>query len=152
MALLSDEKLHQMIQIMGRTLTRARAEGSPVALCVVDPGGHQVAFLRDPRAKLVTTVTATGKARCAVMFGRDTEHTVAKARNNPTAFQSFVAAADLPFVIGDGGFVVDTPRGLWGVAVAGASKDVDHRLGEALANELRVLLGADDEGRGHGRP
>ncbi len=131
---------------MGRTLMRAREGGNPVALSVVDAGGHQVAFLRDPLAKLVTSVTATGKARCAVMFGRDTEHTVAKANSNPIAFQSFVAAAALPFVIGDGGFVVETPRGQWGVAVAGASKEVDHRLGRALADELHLLLRTEEGG------
>jgi hypothetical protein len=66
--------------------------------------------------------------------------TTEKARGNPIAFQSFVSASDFPFVIGDGGFVIQTRRGLWGVAVAGASNDVDEELGRVVTGQLAAIL------------
>lgn len=138
--MLSDETMAEVLACMSRTIARARQEGGAAGVSLVDAGGHQIAFVRDPNAKLVTCVTATGKARCAVMFGRDTEQTVAIARDNPLAFQTFVAAAEMPFVIGDGGFVIPTPRGLWGVGVAGVSNEVDHKLGRQLADEIAALI------------
>ena len=118
----------------------AREDGFHLAIAVVDAGGHLLHFHRDPRARLVTVTTAIGKARCAVLFDRSTETTVEIAQGNPLAFSSFVAASEMPFVIGHGGEIVHSAEATVAVGVAGANAEQDDALAKHLAELIQATM------------
>lgn len=125
---------------VGHVMDRADELNASVAIAVVDGGGHLVAFLRSFNAKPISCTTATGKARCAIMFSRDSSTTENMAKGNPIAFQSFASAAEMPFVIGSGGYFIEEKSVRLGIGVAGASPRLDDMIGELIREELSRLL------------
>lgn len=136
--------VRQYLQVLNEVLDYAATLKASVALAVVDQGGSLIAFARHEEARLISCTTAIGKARCAVLFTRDSTETVAVAQQNPLAFQSFVTAAtqDIPFVIGDGGYYVRGETGAIGAGVAGATSELDGRVGDYMKDRLSTLFAA----------
>src|SRR5699024_5544660 len=126
---------------MHRVLAYAEQIGAAIALAIVDDGGNLVGFIRHEDARLISCTTAIGKARCAVLFARDSSETVNIAETNPLAFQSFSSASneDVTFVIGDGGYFIKGRTATIGAGVAGATGELDHKVGEYLKEELSLL-------------
>lgn len=135
-----DQKTSGINEAIGRAMKHADAIDAPVAISIVDDGGHLLAFLRHSKTKLVACTTAVGKARCAVMFSRDSSVTEEMAKLNPVAFQSFVTASELPFTIGSGGYFIDKLGLRIGVGVAGATPHLDEIVGEMIRDQLLTLF------------
>lgn len=136
----SDEFMRELHEVVGRTMERAEELNAPVTIAVVDGGGHLLCFLRHARAKLISCTTATGKARCAVLFSRDSEKTVEVARDNPLTFETFAIASDMSFVIARGGYYLEGGGVQWGAGVAGASAELDEQVGTFLREGMASLL------------
>lgn len=130
-----DPYLKHFLGIATDVLTEAEARGDAIAAALTDEGGHLLAFVRNPAARKITVTTAVGKARCAALFGRDSDITAQKAKNSPAAFLSFVTASPEPFVIGAGGVMVDlvTTGETFAVGVAGAEDGRDRDWAKAIA-------------------
>lgn len=120
----------------------AAAEGHNLSVAVVDGGGHLVCFGRHPAARTQTVTTAIGKARCAVFYDRPSSVTAEIAARAPLAFTSFLQAAELPYVISDGGFVLMIEGAQFGIGVAGAAHGKDGEVGQAIADRFAEVVGS----------
>lgn len=137
------DTLARISSLVHDTVATAATDGFHLAVAVVDGGGHELLYVRDPQARLITTTTAVGKARCAILFDRSTDKTVEVAEAHPLAFTTFAAASDVKFVIGRGGEVVTSGADRLAVGVAGANGDRDAADAKHLADQIAALLAGD---------
>jgi glc operon protein GlcG len=113
----------------------AAAEGIAVSICVLDPGGVQVGFLRMDGAALGTVHLATTKAHSAAMFGTPTH-----------AWHGILAGSDVlregllgteRFTTLGGGVPLMSGGALVGaLGVSGGSVEQDRGIAEAAAAEV----------------
>jgi uncharacterized protein GlcG (DUF336 family) len=91
--------------IVAGTLAEARSrQAAPLAVMVVDAGGHPVAFAREDGASLFRHDIARAKAVGALGMGIDTRQLAERAQRNPAFFQG------LPAIVG--GMIAFSPGGL----------------------------------------
>jgi uncharacterized protein GlcG (DUF336 family) len=137
--------LAQAQSIVAAALADARgSDAKPLAVVVLDAGGHPVAFAREDGASLFRFDIARAKAIGALGMGADTRVLAERAKGNPVFFQSVsaVVGGDIAFspggvLIRDGGAIIgavgisgdtgecDERCALAGIAAAGLSKEND---------------------------
>lgn len=104
--------LDQAQAIVAGTLAKARALGArPLAVVVLDAGGHPVAFAREDGASLFRFDIARAKATGAIGMDTDTAVLADRARDNPVFFQSVNAVVEGKIAFSPGGLVIRDAHG-----------------------------------------
>lgn len=104
---------------------RARA-AKPLAVIVVDAGGHPVAFAREDGASLFRHDIARAKALGALGMGDDTRVLAERAKGNPAFFQSVSVAVGGNIAFSPGGVLIRHGGSVIGaVGVSGDTGDCD---------------------------
>lgn len=118
--------------VLAAAQAEARKHGWPVAIAVVDDGGHLYAFARLDETQLGSIEVAIGKARSAVLFKRETrlwEEALRGGRLSPLAFPDLLPAeGGVP--IRSGGRIVGA------VGVSGVKPEEDAQVARAGAAAL----------------
>ncbi len=120
--------LEQANSIIESALVTARKmEYRPLAVVVLDAGGHVVAAQRQNGASLFRYDIAFGKAWAAVAMGVSSRALAVRAKDNPTFFVTLAASAHERFVPHPGGVLIrDADHGILGaVGASGGTADQD---------------------------
>lgn len=105
--------LAQARAIIAGALAEARAKGAlPLAVIVLDAGGHPVAFEREDQASLFRFDIARAKAMGALGMGADTRVLAERAQANPQFFQSVATAVGGAIAFSPGGVLVRGEGGM----------------------------------------
>ena len=137
--------LNQAGRIADATLTEARTRGAkPLAVIVLDAGGHPVSFKREDGASLFRFDIARAKAMGALGMGADTREIAARAGNNPTFFTSVAVATGGALVLSAGGVLVRDDAGaiIGAVGVSGDTPDIDEACALAGIAAAGLYYGA----------
>jgi len=106
--------------------TGAEAGMKPLSVCVVDAGGHPIAFERSDGASPMRFRVAYGKAHGAVMMGIGSRALFERAEAQPYFIQSMNALANGALVPVPGGVLIRSGGAIIGaVGVTGDSSDND---------------------------
>lgn len=127
-------KLSSARAILDSAIAAAReCNARPLAVAVLDPGGHLVTFARDDGASLFRFDIARAKALGALGMGADTRVLAERAKDNPVFFASVSAAVGGDIVLSPGGVLVSGTDGvlLGAVGISGDTGDVDERCAVA---------------------
>lgn len=119
--------------IAAATLAEARRRSArPMAVIVLDAGGHPVVFRREDRASLYRFDIARAKAMGALGMGDDTRAIAARAAANPLFFTT-VAVATGNLALSPGGVLVRDAAGevIGAVGVSGDTADTDEACAAA---------------------
>ncbi len=136
--------LSQAETIIEQVLVFATAEKvKPLAVMVLDAGGHPVAFKRQDKASLFRHDIAKAKALTALGMGSDTRTLAARAANNPVFFNSLSATTNGNLVLAPGGVLIRDAQGelLGAIGISGDTGDID---------EACALAGIEGAGLAHG--
>ncbi|MBA15302.1 MAG: GlcG protein [Sphingomonas sp.] len=133
--------LAQAQAIVAGTLKEARSrDAKPLAVIVLDAGGHPVAFAREDGATYFRRTIAAAKATGALGMGADTRVLAQRAVGNPVFFQSVAAAVGGDIAFSPGGVLVRTGSAVIGaVGVSGDTGECDEEC--ALAGIAAAGLG-----------
>ena len=115
-------------RIVAATLVEARArDAKPLAVIVLDAGGHPVAFQREDSASLFRFDIARAKATGALGMGADTRDIAARAAGNPAFFTTVAIATGGNLALSPGGVILrnDTGAIIGAVGVSGDTGDCD---------------------------
>lgn len=110
------------------TLRHARATGAaPLAVAVLDAGGHVVVVKREDGAGILRVEIAAAKAYGALGMGMSSREIAERAERQPTFFTSLAAVAGGRLAPAAGGVLVRDADGtlLGAVGVSGDVSDVD---------------------------
>jgi uncharacterized protein GlcG (DUF336 family) len=123
------------LALIGAAQRAAAAEGVAASICVVDPGGLQVGFLRMDGAMLGTLGLAASKAHSAVMFGTPTHawHGILSA---DAALRDGLLGTDRFTTLGGGVPLLAGGALVGALGVSGGSVDQDRAIAEAAAAEV----------------
>lgn len=136
--------LAQAQAIIGGTLAEARKRGAkPLAVVVIDAGGHPVAMAREDGATIFRHDIARAKALGALGFGDDTRVLAARAQANPLFFQSVSAVVGGAIAFSPGGQPIRNASGalIGAVGTSGDTGDCDEVC--ALAGLAAAGLGGE---------
>jgi len=99
----------------------------PLAVVVLDAGGHPVSFAREDKASLFRFDIARAKAMGALGMGADTSTIAGRAKNNPVFFQSVATATGGNVAFSPGGVLIKDDAGeiLGSVGISGDTGEVD---------------------------
>lgn len=114
--------------IIAGTLADARARAAkPLAVVVLDAGGHPLAFAREDGATIYRFDIARAKAMGALGMGDDTRVLAQRAQGNPAFFQSVAVAVSGGIAFSPGGVVIRDAGGapIGAVGISGDTGDVD---------------------------
>ena len=102
---------------------------SPLAVYVLDAGGHPVVFKRQDGASLYRADIAHAKAKGALGMGFNTRGIAEKAKNNPVFFSSLTAIAGIDIALSPGGNLIKDADGnlLGAIGISGDTGDVDEQ-------------------------
>lgn len=108
-------------------LAEARARGAkPLAIIVLDAGGHPVAFAREDGATMFRHDIARAKAVGALGMGDDTRVIAERAKGNPAFFQSVTAVVGGNIAFSPGGVLIRDGAAVVGaVGISGDTGDCD---------------------------
>lgn len=121
-------------QIIDGALAEARLRGAkPLAVVVLDAGGHPVAFAREDGATFYRERIAAAKAKGALGMGADTRVLAQRAAGNPVFFQSVAAAVDGDIAFSPGGVLLRDATGavIGAVGISGDTADCDEECARA---------------------
>lgn len=121
-------------QVIAGTLAEARSRGArPLAVVVLDAGGHPVAFAREDGASFYRERIAAAKARGALGMGSDTRELAQRAAGNPVFFQSVAVAVGGDIAFSPGGVLLRDASGtvIGAVGVSGDTADCDEECARA---------------------
>lgn len=121
-------RLDQAQIIIQTALAEGRKNAlQPLAIIVVDSGGHPVAFAREDGASLFRYDIARAKAIGAVGMGQDTRALADKAKGNPAFFQSVSVAVGGNIAFSPGGVLARDAAGaiVGAVGISGDTGDMD---------------------------
>ena len=121
------------------TLRHARAiEAAPLAVVVLDAGGHPVVVKREDGAGLLRVDIATAKAYGALGMGMSSRDIAARAEHQPVFFGSLAAVTHGRLAPAAGGVLVHDAAGavVGAIGVSGDTSDVDEAC--ALAALSRI--------------
>lgn len=121
-------------QVIAGTLAEARSRGArPLAVVVLDAGGHPVALAREDGASFYRDRIAVAKARGALGMGSDTRDLAQRAAGNPVFFQSVAVAVGGDIAFSPGGVLLRDPTGavIGAVGVSGDTADCDEECARA---------------------
>jgi uncharacterized protein GlcG (DUF336 family) len=125
---LSELTLAQAEAVAAGTLRHARATGAaPLAVAVLDPGGHVVVVKREDGAGILRVEIATAKAFGALGMGMSSREIAKRAERQPTFFASLAAVTGGRLAPAAGGVLVHGADGslLGAVGASGDLSDVD---------------------------
>lgn len=123
--------------IVSAALAEARAQSSkPLAIVVLDAGGHPVAFAREDGASLFRHDIARAKALGALGMGADTRIVAERAKGNPVFFQSVSAAVGGNIAFSPGGVLIRMGSDV--IGAVGVSGDTGDRDEQCAMEGLRV--------------
>lgn len=124
--------------MLGAALDNARARNArPLAVIVLDAGGHPVTFAREDGATFARLDIARAKALGALGMGDDTRVLAERAKGNPIFFQSVAVALGGGIAFSPGGVLIrDAQGGV--VGAAGASGDTGDCDEECVLAGLRA--------------
>lgn len=113
--------------ITAAALAEARARGAkPLAIIVLDAGGHPVAFAREDGATMFRHDIARAKAVGALGMGDDTRVIAERAKGNPAFFQSVTAVVGGNIAFSPGGVLIRDGAAVVGaVGISGDTGDCD---------------------------
>ncbi len=113
------------IIIAGALAEAGRCGAMPLAVVVLDAGGHLVAAQRQDGASLYRIEIARGKAIGALGMGADSAVLAERAKANPVFFQS-VAAATGGLVLSPGGVLIQADGEVIGaIGISGDTGEID---------------------------
>lgn len=136
--------LKQADAVITETLNEARKNKvKPLAVIVLDTGGHPVAFRREDKVSLFRHDIAKAKAMSALGMGSDTKVLTERATNNPVFFNSLSAVTNGNIVFAPGGVLIknNDSENIGAVGISGDSGEVD---------EVCALAGISAAGLQHG--
>lgn len=120
--------LFQAEQIIDGAITEAHnLQANPLAVMVLDAGGHPVAFKREDKASLYRYDIAKAKAKGALGMGVDTRIMAERAAKNPAFFASInsIAGVDIPYSPG-GNLILNASGDIIGaVGISGDTGETD---------------------------
>jgi uncharacterized protein GlcG (DUF336 family) len=132
--------------IVDAALAHARARNfAPLAVAVLDAGGHAVAFKREDGAGIVRFDIAYGKAWGALGMGFGTRELTARAAKSPTFVTALAAISQGRMVPSPGGvLIVDGKTVIGAVGISGDIGDNDEACAVAgiEAAGLAAVVGA----------
>jgi len=113
--------------IVTAALAEARARSAkPLAVIVLDAGGHPVAFAREDGATMFRHDIARAKALGAIGMGDDTRVIAERAKGNPAFFQSVTAVVGGNIAFSPGGVLIrDAGAVIGAVGISGDTGDCD---------------------------
>ncbi len=113
--------------IIAAALAEARARNAkPLAIIVLDAGGHPLAFAREDGATMFRHDIARAKALGAIGMGDDTRVIAERAKGNPAFFQSVTAVVGGNIAFSPGGVLIrDGGAVIGAVGVSGDTGDCD---------------------------
>ncbi|GAB3113900.1 heme-binding protein [Aestuariicella hydrocarbonica] len=120
--------LDQANKIIDGALAAARKHNAnPMAVMVLDAGGHPVAFQREDHTSLYRYDIAKAKASGAVGMGMNTRIIAQRASNNPVFFGSLTTIDGLNLALSAGGVLIKDTEGriLGAVGISGDTADMD---------------------------
>lgn len=120
--------LNQADAVITETLNEARKHKvKPLAVMVLDAGGHPVAFRREDKASLFRHDIAKAKAISALGMGSDTLVLTERAAKNPVFFNSLSAVTNGNIVFAPGGVLIKNNDAaiIGSVGISGDSGEVD---------------------------
>jgi len=118
-------------EIIARSLDRSTALGyRPMAVVVVDAGGHIVSAQRQDGATMFRIDVARGKAWAAVAMGVRSRDLVQRAKDQPHFFTALAAVGEGKFVPQTGGVLVKDGQGhvLGAAGASGGTGDEDEAI------------------------
>ena len=120
--------------IITGALAHAQAQGAkPLAVIVLDAGGHPMAFARNDGASFYRLDIARAKAQGALGMGSDTRALAERAKGNPAFFQSLSAVVGGGIAYSPGGVLIRDAAGviIGAVGISGDTGDMDEACGFA---------------------
>lgn len=113
--------------IVAAALAEARSRNAkPLAVIVLDSGGHPLAFAREDAASLFRHDIARAKAMGALGMGDDTRVLAERAKGNPAFFQSVSVAVGGNIAFSPGGVLVRANGAIIGaVGISGDTGECD---------------------------
>ncbi len=121
-------------QIITTTLAAGRAAGlKPLAVLVVDSGGHPIAFDREDGAPAGRFAIAHGKANACIMLGAPGSNLQAAAASDGAFFGALTGAYGGTFLPRKGGVLIRDAAGqiIGAIGVTGDTADNDMAVGMA---------------------
>ncbi|MEC9367953.1 MAG: heme-binding protein [Pseudomonadota bacterium] len=125
---MSGLKLRHARTIIKKALARGRElDLKPLSVCVLDPGGHTVAFEREDGASALRYKIAHGKAFGAIAVGMGSRAIFERAKQQAFFIQSVNALCDGALVPSPGGVLIRNKRGelIGAVGITGDTGDND---------------------------
>jgi uncharacterized protein GlcG (DUF336 family) len=119
--------------IIAAALAEARSRNArPLAVIVLDAGGHPVAFAREDGASLFRHDIARAKAMGALGMGDDTRVLAERAKGNPAFFQSVSVAVGGAIAFSPGGLLIRVNDAIEGaVGISGDTGECDELCAQA---------------------
>lgn len=113
--------------IVSTALSTARAHSTkPLAVIVLDAGGHPIAFAREDGASLFRHDIARAKAMGALGMGDNTRVLAERAKGNPAFFQGVAVTVGGQIAFSPGGVLIRSDGAIVGaVGISGDTGDVD---------------------------
>lgn len=139
--------LAQANTIIDKALEKGRQIScAPLAVAVLDAGGHLVAFKREDRSGIMRFDIAFGKAWGALGMGFSSRTLGERAEKHPTFFQMLSAVSQGRFVAAPGGVLIRDGNAeiIGAVGISGDSSDKDEIC--AVAGITAAALMADAGG------
>ena len=136
--------LQQATTIVETALRTGRETScAPLAVAVLDAGGHLKAFAREDGAGIVRPQIAVGKAWGALGMGFGSRTLAARAAKTPQFFTMLAAASEGRMVTNPGGVLIRTAAGdiIGAVGISGDTSDKDEAC--AIAGIEAAGLKAD---------
>ena len=118
-------------EILSGSLERAGLLGyRPMAVAVVDAGGHIVSAQRQDGASMFRVDIARGKAWAAVAMGVNSRELVQRAKDQSHFFTALAAVGEGKFVPQTGGVLIRNPDGeiIGAVGASGGTGDEDEEI------------------------
>lgn len=134
--------LAQAETIINGALAHARSlEAKPLAVIVLDSGGHPVAFKREDKASLFRYNIAKAKATGALGMGVDTKVIAAKSKENPTFFASISAIPEVDIAYSPGGNLIKNSVGhiIGAIGISGDTGEIDEICGLAGIAQISAV-------------
>lgn len=114
--------------IIAGVLAEARSRSArPLAVIVLDTGGHTVAFAREDGASLFRHDIARAKAMGALGMGDDTRVLAERAKGNPAFYRSLAVTVGGAIAYSPGGVLMRDAGGsiVGAIGVSGDTGDLD---------------------------
>ena len=125
--------------LLDATLLAARRDGlKPLAVVVIDAGGHDLALVREDGCGFLRPEIARGKAWGALGMGMDSRALGVRAEQNPRFFAALGALSQGRVIPNAGGLLLHDADGVQ-IGAIGVSGDQAERDEEVALEAMRVM-------------